>query len=60
MESLISDVFAPENKKLYLRKESKISQIVSKDFNKSAAVTTFEKNGEKKSKILHAFWTSNE
>ena len=60
MESLISDVFAPENKKLYLRKESRISQIVSKDFNKSAAVATFEKNCEKKSRYPHAFWISKE
>ena len=51
VESLICDILASENKKLYLRKESKISQIVSKDFNKSAAIATFEKNDEKKSKF---------
>ena len=55
MGSLISDIFASENKKLYLRKESKISQIVSKDFNKSAAVATFEKNDKKKSRFPHHF-----
>ena len=59
VESLICDILASENKKLYLRKESKISQIVSKDFNKSAAIATFEKNDEKKSRFPDAFWISN-
>ena len=56
LENLVNEVFASNSNTNYIRKGTKISQIVSKDINKSAAISTFEKNGEKKSRFPHSFW----
>ena len=42
-EGLVNEVFEFDKGKSYLRKESRLSHLVSKDLNKSAAVSTFEK-----------------
>ena len=48
LNSLIDDILALETEKSYLRKETRMSQIVSKNINKSTATEGFEKsNGEK-------------
>ena len=47
LENFIDDIFS-NSKTYYLRKETRISQMVSKDSNKSAAIATFQKNNEKK------------
>ena len=56
MDSLVDEVIAIDPSKSYVRKESRISEIVSKDINKSAAIATYEKNNEKKSRFPHSFW----
>ena len=48
LNSLIDDILALETEKSYLRKETRMSKIVSKNINKSTATEGFEKsNGEK-------------
>ena len=39
----------------FLSKETRISQIVSKDINKSTAIATFQKNNEKEISISYVF-----
>ena len=56
MDNLIDEVLKIDPGKSYIRKETNISQIVSKDINKSAAIATFEKNDEKKSRFPFSFW----
>ena len=55
MDSLVDEVIAIDPSKSYVRKESRISEIVSKDINKSAAIATYEKNNEKKIQISSFF-----
>lgn len=54
----IEDVLSNNSNKSYLRKETRISQIASKDMNKSAALTTFQSDNEKKSRFPTFFWLS--
>ena len=46
-EGLVNEFFKFDKGKSYLRKESRLSHLVSKDFDKSAAVSTFEKRVKK-------------
>ena len=55
-EGLVNEVFEFDKDKSYLRKESRLSNLVSKDLNKSAAVLTFEKKCEEKSHFPTHFW----
>ena len=55
MDNLINEVFATDPAKSYVRKESIISRVASKDLNKSAAIATFEGKNEKKIKISSFF-----
>ena len=51
LNSLIDDILALETEKSYLRKETRMSQIVSKNINKSTASTATtgsEKSSEEK------------
>lgn len=48
-EGLVNEVFEFDKGKSYLRKESRFSHLVSKDLNKSAAVSRFKKECEEKS-----------
>ena len=59
MDNLINEVFATDPAKSYVRKESIISRVASKDLNKSAAIATFEGKNEKKSRFPHSFWLNN-
>ena len=59
LEGLISDVLSNDPTKFYIRKETMISQVVSQDINKSAAIASFQKNNEKKSRFPSKFWLSN-
>ena len=59
MDNLVDEVLASQGKS-YMRKESRISQIVSKDLSKSAAISLFEKESETKSRFPHSFWTSSQ
>ena len=43
MDSLIEDIFKSSSDKDFVRTGSRISKVISKDVNKSAAVATFEK-----------------
>ena len=42
--------------KTYIQKGTRISKISSEDVDKSAAIATFEKNDEKKSRFPFSFW----
>ena len=55
-EGLVNEVFEFDKGKSYLRKESRLSQLVTKDLNKSAAVSIFEKQCEEKSHFPTHFW----
>ena len=44
LDSLVNEVLASDASESYLRKESRISQIISKDLHKSASIATFQKN----------------
>ena len=59
LDSLIDDIFSNDTNKSYLRKETRISQISSKDVNKSSAIATFQKNNEKKSRFPSSFWLTS-
>ena len=51
LNSLIDEILVLETAKSYLRKETRMSQIVSKNINKSTASTAttgFEKSSEEK------------
>ena len=48
LNGLIDDILSNDSKS-YLRKETRSSQITSKNINKSGAIATFQKNNEKKS-----------
>ena len=54
LDSLIQD----DSKNSYLRKEARISQIVSKDIHKSASIASFQKKNEEKSRFPTTFWLS--
>ena len=58
LDPLIEEILL-QDPKTYLRKETRISQIVSKDINKSSAIATFQKNTEKKSRFPTAFWLTS-
>ena len=55
LESLVDEILSNDFNKSYLRKETRISQIVSKDINKSTAIATFQKNNEKEISISYVF-----
>ena len=59
LEGLVNEVLAFYSSKTYLRKEDRINRVVSKSLNKSAAIATFEKKGEEKSRFPLDFWLSN-
>ena len=59
MDNLINEVIANDPGKSYVRKGSVLSRVVSKDLNKSAAIATFERKNEKKSRFPHSFWFNN-
>ena len=56
LESLVDEILSNDFNKSYLRKETRISQIVSKGINKSTAIATFHKINEKKSRFPMSFW----
>ena len=58
-DGLINEIAAFDPNKLYLRKEARLSKIVSKDTNKSASVAAFEKGDETKSRLPESFWSSS-
>ena len=51
LDNLIEEIFTSESSKTYVRKETKISRLITKDLNKSAAVDTFDKHNEQKSRF---------
>ena len=55
LKKLIEDVYNRE-KKLYIRKTTRIDMIVTKDLSKSAAVSSFHKRAEEKSNLPASFW----
>ena len=55
LESLVDEILSNDFNKSYLRKDARISQIVSKDINKSTAIATFQKNNEKEISISYVF-----
>ena len=59
LDGLIDEVFNSESGKPYLRKETQISRVTSKNLNKSASIVTYEKNSEIKSKFPISFWHSS-
>ena len=56
LEGLISEVLALESTKCYLRKQG---IVVTNDTNKSAALGTFQKKNEQKSRFPVSFWISS-
>ena len=56
MDNLINEVLDAEQGKSYVRKGHILSKISSMDFNKSAAIATFEEKNEKKSRFPNSFW----
>ena len=58
LDSLIQDVLTADSKNSYLRKEARISQIVSKDIHKSASIASSQKKNEAKSRFPTTFWLS--
>ena len=59
LDNLVDEVMATDPGKSYVRKGGVISKISSKDFNKSAALATFEGKNEKKSRFPLSFWTNS-
>ena len=59
LNDFIDDIFSNDSKKSYIRKETRTTQIISKDCNKSAAIASFQKRNEEKSRYPTAFWLSN-
>ena len=55
LKNLIEDIYRRE-KKLFVRKTSRIDQVVTKDLTKSAAISSFEKKSEEKSHLPASFW----
>ena len=51
LDGFIDEILAYDSTKNYLRKEAKISRVVSNNLNKSAAISTYEKNEENKSRF---------
>ena len=56
LEGLIGEVLALESTKCYLRKQG---IVVTDDTNKSAALGTFQKKNEQKSRFSVSFWISS-
>ena len=48
LDGLIDEVLALDSAKSYLRKQVEIGRTTTGDFNKSAALATFQKKSEKK------------
>ena len=53
LESIVDEILSNDFNKSYLRKETRISQIVSKDINKSTDIATIQRNNEKKISISY-------
>ena len=56
---LVNEIFEFNKGKSYLRKESRIYHLISKDLNKSADVSTFKKKCEETSHFPTHFWLPN-
>ena len=59
LDGLIDEIMRTDSSKSYIRKKNKLSRVVSKNVNKSAAIQTFEKKSEEKSRFPISFWIRN-
>ena len=59
LDGLIDEIMHSDSSKSYIRKENKLSRVVSKNVNKSAAIHIFEKKSEEKLCFLISFWFEN-
>ena len=58
LDDLIDEVLARDSAKSYLRKQVEIGKTTTGDFNKSAALATFQKKRKKGRIFLHHFGNS--
>ena len=59
LDDFVDEILSSDTGKTYLRKETKLGRVISKDLNKSASITSFEKSSGDKSRFSHSFWLPN-